>query len=137
MRITVVDSVLLLVSVLSLPIPLLIYFRNRKNEANFSFAVFAFSGALWAFVIAMFRMSLGINEAWFWNKAIYLVGNLPAVAFLYFSFVFPKKEKPMELIKKIVIAAPLVFFPYLILFQTRLFITNIFLSLKHFLTFLF
>lgn len=128
MRFTLIDTILLLVSFSSLPIPLFAYFRNRKNSVNISFAIFALGGSLWAFNIAMFRMSTSISSAWFWDKAIYIVGNLPAAAFLYFSFVFPKKEKPLAWLVKIGITLPVFIFSYFILFTKGLFIKDVILT---------
>jgi len=128
MMISPIDLILFLVSLLSLPIPLLIYLRDRKNPANISFALFALGGSLWAFDIAMFRTSTGIEWAWFWDKAIYIVGNLPAAAFLYFSFMFPRPEKPLTLLTKIGIILPALVFSYFTLFTKGLFIKDITLT---------
>lgn len=128
MIISPIDLILLLVSLLSLPISFLVYLRDRKNPANISFALFALGGSLWAFDIAMFRVSTGIELAWFWDKAIYVVGNLPAAAFLYFSFMFPKPEKPLALMTKIGIILPVLVFSYFILFTEGFFIKDITLT---------
>ncbi len=128
MRTTPIDILLLLVSFSTLPIPFLVYLRNRKNPVNISFALFALSGSLWAFVIAMFRMSTHIDSAWFWDKAIYFVGNLPATAFLYFSFIFPKQEKPPALLTKIGIILPIFVFSYFTFFTRGLFIKDVILT---------
>lgn len=125
MRVTPIDILLILVAIASFPIPFLVLFRNRKNAVNISFALFALGGSLWAFNIAMFRMSIQLDTAWLWAKVIYFIGNIPAIAFLYFSFIFPKQKSSFSLLTKILTILPIFIFSYFIFFTEGFFIKDI------------
>ena len=63
--------------------------KNNKSLINWSYALFLLCLAFWSFALAMFYWVLTNSASVFWANSVYFMGSSIAVAFFYFSFVFP------------------------------------------------
>ncbi len=115
---------LLIIATIAFVLSIFIYTKNRKNEVNTSFGLLTLCGAVWAFNIAMFRMSTEIKDAWFWDRMIYVFGTVFAPSFLYFSEAFPFRKRILPVAWKFLIFSSCVIFFFFLLF-TDLFIESI------------
>src|SRR3989338_8859776 len=75
-----------------LALGLYLLIKNRRSEINFSFAAFCFCLGLWTYEIFMLRQARLGPDLVFWGRQVFFGPVLNAYFFLYFSFVFPKKN---------------------------------------------
>lgn len=68
--------------------------KNKKSLINWSYAIFLLCLSLWSFALAMFYHVSTDSSSVFWANAIYFMGSSIAVAFFYFSSVFPTGKNP-------------------------------------------
>ncbi|OGC05970.1 hypothetical protein A2526_01115 [candidate division WOR-1 bacterium RIFOXYD2_FULL_36_8] len=71
---------------------LLIYFKDRRNEVNFSFTYFNLSFALWVYFMYMIALRPVLFLS-FYHKYVFVVSALMFSFLLYFTSVFPKPKK--------------------------------------------
>ena len=80
--------------VLNIGFGLFVYLKNRKSLINLSYAIFVSLVGLWSFGLAMFYLVQTNSANVFWSNFLYFMGNFIAVAFFYFSLVFPSGNNP-------------------------------------------
>jgi len=88
------SSALMFFVILNLGFGAFVAIKNRKSLINRSYAAFLLCLALWSFALAMFYIVSTDASSVFWANSIYFSGSLIAVAFFYFSFVFPSGKNP-------------------------------------------
>lgn len=80
---------LLYVVIANVCLGLFLILSAPRNEVNLSFAVSIFSVAYWAFSLYMLNAS---PEKLLWGRAIFLGPLVLAPSFIYFSWVFPRRN---------------------------------------------
>lgn len=80
-----------------------IFSRSKRNWINISFAGFAVFIALWALVLAFFRMTDDPLSAIWWMKFSYVAAVLIAAFFWTFSVKFPNRRKIYSLHKAFIL----------------------------------
>lgn len=99
------NYLLLLTAILNIVLSFFIFFQNKKNSVNLSFAVFCFFAFLWAFSLFIFRTFADPVVALWGVKVSYAAAAGIAASGLYFAFIFPEVKK-IVFLKKILIVFP-------------------------------
>ncbi|MFH1386441.1 MAG: ATP-binding protein [bacterium] len=86
--------------------------KNRKAEINWILGLFLSAVALWNFSTAFTGQTDNLLLALFWRRLSSFSSALIVVFFLYFSFVFPKRERALTIFAKTLILLPGIFFAF-------------------------
>lgn len=104
------SMILLFTLAVNIGLSIFIYFKDRKNIVNISFAALLFSTALWTLSLLLFLHARSPQEA-LWIRRLTPIGSGFVIGFLaYFSLVFPRAEKiPSTLQKALIVLPPAIF----------------------------
>jgi len=80
----------------SVALAVLVFSKGPKSEINVSFGLFILSAAVWSFCILMTFLAAGPFAVMFWIRSVYLGAVLMPASFLYFSLVFPRRDKELS-----------------------------------------
>jgi signal transduction histidine kinase len=99
-----IQSIILIsVSLLNAILALVVFINNRQSSIHKSFSLFVLGTSLWAFTNAATRLSSGLLNAWIWSVISYVSAINIALAFFYFSLVFPAKENRLQKYHKLLL----------------------------------
>ncbi|MFA5840218.1 MAG: histidine kinase N-terminal 7TM domain-containing protein [Candidatus Margulisiibacteriota bacterium] len=115
---TQINVVLLVTLAINLGLALFFYSKSRKSEVNFIFGSIQLGIALWAISFIFFVNATSPAETLFWRRFTPVGSALIAGLFLYFSLIFPEKEKKLPLWPKILLLFPGIFFSILSIFSS-------------------
>ncbi|MDD5382486.1 MAG: ATP-binding protein, partial [Candidatus Margulisbacteria bacterium] len=82
---------------------LLVFFNDPKHESNRSFSLMTLSLAFWALSIYLLGTS---QHVVFWGRIVFLGPVIIPVAFLYFSWAFPRKRFEIKWFQHVLLAIP-------------------------------
>lgn len=99
--------------------------RNQRNQVGVVYSVFVFFIALWSLGLAFFLLEQKLDRAIWLANSYYVAAAGITMMFLYFSFVFPKKEKTNIIIRMLVFA-PTLLLIFLFINDKHFLIKNIF-----------
>ena len=99
-----------LVILANIAIGLFILLQNRKAEINRLFCVLTFCLAFWMYSAFKFLNSVFLNDIFVWGKLSYLALIPIPPILLYFTFIFPKRNKKFTNLQKLsLFISPLIF----------------------------
>lgn len=90
----IIDLLLFFVTGLAVTLAVLVWRRRQHHLVNISFSLFTLSTGLWAFSVALFRLSHTTVTALHSQRMIYVMASIMACAFLYFAKEFPFVRRP-------------------------------------------
>jgi signal transduction histidine kinase len=91
---------LLIITILNFALASLVYFKNRKNPINISFALLALSVSVWALTNGVFQATSNLKLAYDVSVLSYIAAALIASSGYWFSSVFPETTDGFSKIKK-------------------------------------
>jgi signal transduction histidine kinase len=84
------EVILIIATILNLGLGFFIYFKNRKNKINISYAFLSLGLAGWALTNAIFQITPSLEKALFWARLSDISAILLVSSLFYFSLVFPE-----------------------------------------------
>jgi len=97
----------LVVAIIDITLGLLILMRNKRNLVNLIFAALTFCLALWSCTIFITYLP-NISNLDFWSNATFWGPSLLPSLLIYFTLIFPVKQKKIsKFVKVILISIPL------------------------------
>ena len=84
------EIILTIATILNLGLGFFIYFKNRKNKINISYAFLSLGLAGWALTNAIFQINPSLEKALFWARLSDISAILLVSSLFYFSLVFPE-----------------------------------------------
>jgi PAS domain S-box-containing protein len=111
------SAVLLAAFSINLGLSIYIYFNNRKNLANLSFSLLLFVISLWTLSFFAFTQARDLVWVLFWRRMTPVGSSLIASFFLYFTLVFPRREKPLPGWQALAVLVPGLVFSFISLFS--------------------
>src|SRR3989344_9169975 len=87
---------LIFILFLNLLLGFFVLLKNHKNPINLSFFLFVLFVTFWMFVNYMSNQFTGYQQAFFWNKMIFVISPYISYTLLYFSAVFPSTIIPVK-----------------------------------------
>ena len=101
------NNFLLIATLLTnLSLGLFILFKDQKNVVNQAFGSMLLAIAYWAFSFLMFASVRDPGAMLFWRRMLPVGSALAAGYLLYFSLVFPKRERPLPVWQKTFVLLP-------------------------------
>lgn len=79
-----------------------------KKLSNISFGILTLGVSLWSIGMFFYRGFFGHDLAVFWSKFLYFSSGITPLALLFFSYVFPEKDRQLDnIFTKIILIAPI------------------------------
>lgn len=119
----IIDLLLFLVTGSAVVLAVVVWRRRQKHLVNIAFSLFTLSAGLWAFSIALFRLSQTAEIALYSQRMIYIMASIVACTFLYFAKEYPFVRKPFYKEFRYIILVP--FISTLVLLFTPWFIAGV------------
>ncbi len=91
--------------VLNFGLGFFVFFKNRKNKANFYFSFLILSILVWSISIVIYRKTNNNTSAILWAKILYASASCIPSIFLFFIHFFIKKNGFLTVFKKFIIIA--------------------------------
>ena len=98
--------ILLFTFIVNAGLGIFIYFRNRHNQVNRSFAALLFCLAIWTLCFLVFQNIRSVQWVLIARRFTPVGSSLLAGYFLFFSLIFPQENKQLSLTTKLVVLVP-------------------------------
>jgi len=107
--------ILMVAFAINLGLGVFVCFNNRRDENHRAFSLLLFSISLWTLFSLLYLRTSAPEWMLFWRRLTPAAASFIAASFLYLSLIFPRRDKPLALIYKLVIFVPAICFSALAL----------------------
>ena len=96
------NILLVVIAAVNLFLGVIVFLKSRRDKINLIYSFNILAIIAWTLTMFFYRSS-GDENSLLWAKLLYIAPTLIASSFLYFTYIFPNKEKPASFLKSFLI----------------------------------